>query len=66
MCCVFYQLFGPLGAAGAQVGVLFMQLFFAVTGAAGSLAIVLRTAPTLLLFSTVSIHTHINQGHYHL
>jgi hypothetical protein len=42
------------------VGVLFMQLFFAVTGAAGSLAIVLRTAPTLLLFSTVSVYQHIS------
>lgn len=38
-----------------QLGVLFMQLFFAVTGAQGSLAVVLGTAPSLLVFSIVQV-----------
>ena len=32
-----------------------MQLFFAVTGAQGSLAVVMGTAPTLLVFSLVQV-----------
>ena len=35
-----------------------MQLFFASTGAAGSLAIVLRKAPTLLVFSGAQLVFH--------
>lgn len=38
-----------------QLGVLFMQLFFAVTGAQGSLAVVMGTAPSLLVFSLVQV-----------
>lgn len=32
-----------------------MQLFFAVTGAQGSLAVVLGTAPALLVFSMIQV-----------
>ena len=32
-----------------------MQLFFAVTGAQGSLAVVMGTAPSLLVFSVVQV-----------
>lgn len=32
-----------------------MQLFFAVTGAQGSLAVVMGTAPSLLVFSLVQV-----------
>lgn len=38
-----------------QLGVLLMQLFFAVTGAQGSLAVVMGTAPSLLVFSLVQV-----------
>ena len=34
-----------------------MQLFFAVTGAQGNLAIVMGTAPSLLVFSLVQVTT---------
>ncbi|KAG5177678.1 hypothetical protein JKP88DRAFT_270683 [Tribonema minus] len=54
----FPKVLAPLGVAGAQVGVLFMQLFFAVTGASGSIAVVMRTAPTLLAFSAIQIAAH--------
>ncbi|CAM9868425.1 unnamed protein product, partial [Hapterophycus canaliculatus] len=46
---------GRLGPVGAQLGVLLMQLFFAVTGAQGSLAVVMGTAPSLLVFSVVQV-----------
>ncbi|CAM9500917.1 unnamed protein product [Discosporangium mesarthrocarpum] len=49
---------GRLGTVGAELGVLLMQLFFAVTGAQGSLAVVMGTAPSLLLFSLVQIAVH--------
>eukprot|EP00752_Nemacystus_decipiens_P009465 g8463.t1 len=49
---------GRLGNVGAQLGVLLMQLFFAVTGAQGSLAVVMGTAPSLLVFSIVQIAVH--------
>lgn len=52
------SLVGRLGSVGAQLGVLFMQLFFAVTGAQGSLAVVLGTAPALLVFSMIQIAIH--------
>eukprot|EP00904_Undaria_pinnatifida_P012565 jgi/Undpi1/8439/HiC_scaffold_25.g10907.m1 len=51
---------GRLGPVGAQLGVLFMQLFFAVTGAQGSLAVVMGTAPSLLIFSLVQIAVHFS------
>ncbi|CAM9146780.1 unnamed protein product [Ectocarpus sp. 6 AP-2014] len=49
---------GRLGSVGAQLGILLMQLFFAVTGAQGSLAVVMGTAPSLLVFSLVQIAVH--------
>lgn len=53
----------PFGCAAAvaaatrrrQLGILLMQLFFAVTGAQGSLAVVMGTAPSLLVFSLVQV-----------
>lgn len=35
-----------------------MQLFFAASGAAGSIALVLKSAPSLFLFSVVQILVH--------
>jgi uncharacterized membrane protein len=55
---LFPRRVGSLGSAGAIVGCILMQLFFAATGAAGSLAIVLQKAPKLLIFSAVQIVVH--------
>ena len=38
---------------------LVYQIFFAAVGAAGSIRIVMRTAPSLFLFSTVQISIHL-------
>lgn len=45
-----------------QLGVLLMQLFFAVTGAQGSLAVVMGTAPSLLVFSIVQVSRFLEPG----
>ena len=38
---------------------LVYQIFFAAVGAAGSIRIVMRTAPSLFLFSTIQISIHL-------
>ena len=48
-----------LQAAGEAAGVLCMQLFFAATGAAGSIRIVLATAPVLFAFSALHLAVHL-------
>lgn len=49
----------PYRHAAASVGIFFMQIFFAVAGAGGSILAVLRKAPVLLLFSTVQLAIHL-------
>jgi uncharacterized membrane protein len=49
---------GTLCTAGSGVGILLMQVFFAATGASGSIISVLRTAPALFVFSAVQIAVH--------
>lgn len=49
----------PLCAAGGGLGIFIMQVFFAVTGASGSVVAVLRTAPALFAFSAVQIAVHL-------
>lgn len=60
VCCAtaFPSFFRSLRSAGTCLGVLFMQYFFAASGAAGSIALVLRKAPSLFLFSTLQIAGH--------
>ena len=48
-----------LQAAGEAAGVMCMQLFFAATGAAGSIRIVLATAPILFAFSALHLALHL-------
>lgn len=48
-----------LQAAGEAAGVMCMQLFFAATGAAGSIRIVLATAPILFAFSALHLAVHL-------
>lgn len=54
----FPKFFGKLSDAGGIIGVIFIQLFFAASGAAGSIADVLKNAPVLFLFSGTQILLH--------
>lgn len=54
----FPRLFRKVSDAGAVMGILFIQLFFAATGAAGSVVEVVRNAPVLFLFSATQIALH--------
>jgi len=56
---VFPSQLSGLRGAGEAAGVLFMQLFFAATGAAGSIRIVLETAPVLFFFSALHLSLHL-------
>lgn len=50
--------FLKLRSSGSAVGILFLQLFFAASGASGSLLLVLRRAPSLIAFSSLQIAIH--------
>lgn len=54
----FPKFFSSLRATGTAIGILFMQMFFAASGAAGSIMLVLRNAPSLFLFSVSQIGIH--------
>jgi uncharacterized membrane protein len=54
----FPKLFGRIRQAGTALGILFIQMFFAVSGAAGSIALVLQQAPSLFAFSALQIAIH--------
>lgn len=56
---IFPKELQPLKTAGEAAGVLCMQLFFAATGAAGSIRMVLATAPILLAFSALHLALHL-------
>lgn len=47
-----------ISQAGGAIGVLFMQLFFSVTGAMGHIPSVIKVAPAVFLHTTVQIVTH--------
>lgn len=49
----------PYRDAGNGVGILFMQIFFAVAGAGGSVTKVFLSAPSLFLFSIVQLAVHL-------
>lgn len=55
----FPRFFQRYRAAAAGIGVLFMQIFFAAIGIAGSLRSVVRKAPLLFLFSGVQLGLHL-------
>ena len=50
--------FRKLHSSGSAIGILFLQLFFAASGASGSLLLVLSRAPSLLAFSMMQIAIH--------
>jgi len=50
--------FTQIRAAGTAVGILLIQLFFACSGASGSIRLVLEQAPALFAFSALQIAIH--------
>lgn len=56
---VFPQFFAKIRAAGTAVGIILIQLFFACSGAAGSLRRVIDQAPSLLAFSVLQLAVHL-------
>jgi len=55
---IFPTFFQRIRTAGTALGVLCIQMFFAASGAAGSIRLVMQQAPTLFLFSAVQIAIH--------
>jgi uncharacterized membrane protein len=55
---IFPSWFECLRTSGAAMGVLFLQMFFAASGAGGSLLLVLRQAPSLIAFSALQLAIH--------
>lgn len=55
---LFPKFFASIRAAGTAVGITFIQMFFAASGAAGSIQLVLKSAPSLFLFSALQIGVH--------
>lgn len=55
---VFPNFFSSLSQTGTALGVAFIQMFFAASGAAGSIRLVLQQAPSLFGFSALQIFFH--------
>jgi uncharacterized membrane protein len=55
---MFPSFFATIRSAGTAVGILFIQMFFASSGAAGSIKMVMQSAPSLFAFSMVQIGVH--------
>ena len=58
MATLFPKNFQRLRSTGTALGSWMMQLFFAVSGAAGSIPLVIKSAPKLFLFSMLQIAVH--------
>ena len=55
---LFPTFFEKLSETGTALGVIFVQMFFACSGAAGSLRMVFEKAPALFAFSALQIGIH--------
>mmetsp|Transcript_11004 Transcript_11004/g.15479 ORF Transcript_11004/g.15479 Transcript_11004/m.15479 type:complete len:350 (-) Transcript_11004:45-1094(-) len=55
---LYPNFFSKIRLTGTSMGILFMQMFFAASGAAGSIQLVLKSAPSLFLFSCIQICVH--------
>jgi uncharacterized membrane protein len=55
---LFPSFFARIRAAGTALGILCIQMFFAASGAAGSVISVMRQAPSLFAFSALQIAIH--------
>lgn len=54
----FPNFFQEHSITGTSIGVIFMQMFFAASGAAGSIRLVMEQAPILFLFSALQVGIH--------
>lgn len=54
----FPSFFQHHATTGTAIGVLFMQMFFAASGAVGSIKLVMQQAPSLFLFSIIQVAIH--------
>ncbi|VEU43373.1 unnamed protein product [Pseudo-nitzschia multistriata] len=54
----FPAFFSALSETGTALGVIFVQMFFACSGAAGSIKMVFEKAPALFAFSALQIGVH--------
>lgn len=55
---LFPTFFAALSETGTALGVIFVQMFFACSGAAGSIRMVFEKAPSLFAFSALQIGIH--------
>ena len=55
---VYPRWFQKLRSSGSAIGILLLQMFFAASGASGSLLLVFRRAPSLIAFSMMQILIH--------
>ena len=55
---IFPKFFSRIRKAGTAVGITFIQLFLAASSAAGSIPLVMRSAPSLFAFSALQIGVH--------
>ena len=55
---IFPKFFSRISETGTALGVTFIQMFFAASGAAGSIRLVLQQAPALFAFSALQIGVH--------
>jgi uncharacterized membrane protein len=55
---IFPKFFSRISETGTALGVSFIQMFFAASGAAGSIRLVLQQAPALFAFSFIQIGVH--------
>ncbi len=55
---IFPEFFQNMRSTGTVIGVIFMQMFFAASGAAGSIRLVIESAPSLFVFSALQIALH--------
>ncbi|GAX19045.1 hypothetical protein FisN_8Hh269 [Fistulifera solaris] len=55
---IFPHFFARIRTAGTALGIVFIQMFFAVSGAAGSIRLVFQQAPALFAFSMAQVAAH--------
>ena len=55
---IFPRFFAHISETGTALGITFIQMFFAASGATGSIRLVLKQAPALFAFSALQIGVH--------
>lgn len=55
---IFPKFFAHIRVAGTAMGIIFIQMFFAASGASGSIKLVMQSAPSLFAFSALQIGVH--------